>query len=106
MRKTCQIPSVILILLVVSNVAAAETCKLQTYASSWMATGTPFSVKCPSGDYSGHLVSLPHAASSAAATSCSSSINLLPCAPKKRAMKEKSSPAVDVKSPTCSSEVA
>ncbi|MBS1804277.1 MAG: hypothetical protein JST28_12990 [Acidobacteria bacterium] len=37
----------------------AETCKLQTYASSWMATGTPFSVKCPSGDYSGHLVSTP-----------------------------------------------
>lgn len=37
----------------------AETCRLQTYASSWMATGTPFSVKCPSGDYSGHLVSTP-----------------------------------------------
>jgi hypothetical protein len=39
--------------------AAAETCSLQTYASSWMATGTPFSIKCPSGTYSGHLVSTP-----------------------------------------------
>ena len=37
----------------------AETCTLQTYASSWMVTGTPFSVKCPSGNYSGHLVSTP-----------------------------------------------
>lgn len=43
----------------VATVAIAETCKLQTYASSWMTTGTPFSVKCPSGDYSGHLVSTP-----------------------------------------------
>lgn len=37
----------------------AETCTLQTYASSWMQTGTAFSVKCPSGIYSGHLVSTP-----------------------------------------------
>jgi hypothetical protein len=36
--------------------AFAETCTLQTYASSWMVTGTPFSVKCPSGDLSGTLV--------------------------------------------------
>ena len=41
------------------STAGAETCKLQTYASSWMATGTAFSIKCPSGDYSGHLVSTP-----------------------------------------------
>ncbi len=39
-----------------TSTASAETCSLQTYASSWMATGTPFSVKCPSGVYSGHLV--------------------------------------------------
>ena len=37
----------------------AETCTLQTYASSWMVTGTPFTVKCPSGDYTGTLVSTP-----------------------------------------------
>jgi hypothetical protein len=46
-----------LAVLLVSSAARAETCTLQTYASSWMATGTPFSVKCPSGVYSGHLVS-------------------------------------------------
>ena len=39
--------------------ALAETCALQTYASSWMATGTPFTVKCPSGIYSGTLISTP-----------------------------------------------
>lgn len=39
--------------------ASAETCTLDTYASSWMATGTPFSVTCPSGKYAGHLVSRP-----------------------------------------------
>jgi hypothetical protein len=59
MRKTMKILSVVLALLVLSDIAAAETCKLQTYASSWMTTGTAFSVKCPSGDYSGHLVSTP-----------------------------------------------
>ena len=36
--------------------AAQETCALQTYASSWMVTGTPFSVKCPSGLYTGTLI--------------------------------------------------
>ncbi len=41
----------------VCSTVFAETCTLQTYASSWMVTGTPFSVKCPSGVYSGHLVS-------------------------------------------------
>ena len=43
----------------VSSTAFAETCTLKTYASSWMATGTPFSVECPSGAYSGHLVTAP-----------------------------------------------
>ncbi|MGD0832219.1 MAG: hypothetical protein ABR907_14855 [Terracidiphilus sp.] len=43
----------------ISSMAAAESCTVQTYASSWMVTGTPFSVKCPSGVYSGHLVSTP-----------------------------------------------
>jgi hypothetical protein len=42
-----------------SSAAFAETCSLASYASSWMATGTPFSVKCPSGVYSGHLVTVP-----------------------------------------------
>ena len=37
----------------------AEQCTLQSYASSWMATGTPFTVRCDSGDYTGHLVSTP-----------------------------------------------
>jgi hypothetical protein len=39
--------------------ATAETCTLQTYASSWMATGTPFSLKCDSGVYSGTLLATP-----------------------------------------------
>ncbi|MGA9058466.1 MAG: hypothetical protein WB763_18355 [Terriglobia bacterium] len=43
----------------ISSLARAETCALETYASSWMATGTPFSVKCPSGEYSGTLVTTP-----------------------------------------------
>jgi hypothetical protein len=42
-----------------SHATAQETCKLQTYASSWMQSGTPFSVKCPSGVYSGVLVATP-----------------------------------------------
>jgi len=45
--------------LLVARSAAGESCKLETYASSWMETGTPFSVKCPSGTYTGHLVSTP-----------------------------------------------
>jgi hypothetical protein len=49
----------VLAILLAAESGAAEKCKLQTYASSWMVTGTPFSVKCPSGDYSGHLVSTP-----------------------------------------------
>jgi hypothetical protein len=48
-----------LALFFVSNAAMAETCTLETYASSWMATGTPFSVSCASGIYSGHLVTTP-----------------------------------------------
>lgn len=46
-------------LLLVGAPAFSETCTLQTYASSWMATGTPFSVQCPSGEYTGHLISTP-----------------------------------------------
>jgi hypothetical protein len=45
--------------LLVSSAAFAETCTLQTYASSWMATGTPISIECPSGIYSGTLVTTP-----------------------------------------------
>ncbi len=48
-----------LLILLMSSAAFAETCTLQTYASSWMATGTPFSVMCPSGIYSGTLVTTP-----------------------------------------------
>jgi hypothetical protein len=42
-----------------SSAAFSETCTLQTYASSWMATGTSISVKCDSAVYSGHIVSTP-----------------------------------------------
>lgn len=59
MRKTTRTFFLVFALFCLSSFAVAETCKLQTYASSWMETGTPFSVKCPSGDYSGHLVSTP-----------------------------------------------
>jgi hypothetical protein len=55
-------PMFALSLLLLSTLAwgqAKETCKLQTYASSWMVTGTPFSVKCPSGVYNGTLVTTP-----------------------------------------------
>jgi hypothetical protein len=45
--------------LLAPGVLSAETCLLQSYASSWMATGTPFSVTCPSGEYSGTLVTTP-----------------------------------------------
>jgi hypothetical protein len=46
-------------ILIISSAAFADTCTLQTYASSWMASGTPFSVECPSGVYSGTLVTTP-----------------------------------------------
>jgi hypothetical protein len=49
----------VLSILLVSGAAFAETCMLQTYASSWMATGTPFSVTCPSAIYPGTLVTTP-----------------------------------------------
>lgn len=42
-----------------TGTAFSEPCLLETYASSWMVTGTPFSIKCPSGVYSGHLVTTP-----------------------------------------------
>ena len=48
-----------LTLILLLGTAFAETCTLQTYASSWMVTGTPFSVKCPSGVYAGTLVTVP-----------------------------------------------
>jgi len=48
-----------LLIFLIAGAASAETCTLQTYASSWMASGTPFSVKCDSGVYSGKLVSTP-----------------------------------------------
>jgi hypothetical protein len=38
---------------------AEETCTLKTYASSWMETGTPFQVQCPSGQYAGTLITVP-----------------------------------------------
>src|SRR5664279_2042813 len=46
-------------ILLISSAAFAESCTLATYASSWMATGTPFSVTCASGKYSGTLVATP-----------------------------------------------
>ncbi|MGB6157017.1 MAG: hypothetical protein WBH45_01935 [Acidobacteriaceae bacterium] len=58
MRTTIKIILALAVVLAPGAVPA-ETCILQTYASSWMATGTPFSVKCPSGIYSGHLISTP-----------------------------------------------
>ena len=58
MERMVKILVAVLILLAAS-LASAETCKLQTYASSWMATGTPFSVACPSGVYSGTLIATP-----------------------------------------------
>jgi hypothetical protein len=58
-RKLQVIRLLALAVFLVSSAAFAETCTLQTYASSWMATGTPFSVKCPSGVYSGDLITTP-----------------------------------------------
>jgi hypothetical protein len=48
-----------LALLLLTRAGDAETCKLATYASSWMETGTAFSVACPSATYTGHLVTTP-----------------------------------------------
>lgn len=48
-----------LLILFFGRSAFGETCTLETYASSWMATGTPFSVECPSGVYSGTLITTP-----------------------------------------------
>lgn len=60
MKKFFLLSAVSLLLLPRASFAQkAETCKLQTYASSWMATGTPFSVKCPSGVYTGVLIATP-----------------------------------------------
>lgn len=46
-------------ILMLSALGQSETCVLQSYASSWMQTGTPFSVVCPSGTYDGDLVMTP-----------------------------------------------
>jgi hypothetical protein len=55
-RTWLAIPMVIF----VSTISQAEeTCVLKTYASSWMETGTPFQVQCPSGLYAGTLVTVP-----------------------------------------------
>jgi len=59
MHRAARIIASILVIFLISDSAGAETCKLATYASSWMETGTPFSVKCPSATYTGHLVSTP-----------------------------------------------
>jgi hypothetical protein len=49
----------VLSLFMFAGALSAETCTLQSYASSWMVTGTPFAVKCPSGTYTGTLISTP-----------------------------------------------
>lgn len=49
----------VLSIFLVCGAISAETCTLKTYASSWMVTGTPFTVNCPSGDYTGTLISTP-----------------------------------------------
>lgn len=59
MKPIVKVIFIALACLLIPKTIWAETCTLQTYASSWMVTGTPFSVKCPSGVYSGHLVSTP-----------------------------------------------
>jgi hypothetical protein len=46
-------------ILLVATQAYAEPCTFGTYASSWMATGTPFTLKCPSGEYGGTLIATP-----------------------------------------------
>ncbi len=58
-RSFLLLASFLLLLHGLCSAQAAEICKLQTYASSWMATGTPFSVKCSSGVYTGVLVATP-----------------------------------------------
>ena len=50
---------VILLFSLLVSFAHAETCTLQTYAASWMQSGTPFSVQCASGKYDGVLITKP-----------------------------------------------
>jgi hypothetical protein len=47
------------VILVTTTLQAEETCILKTYASSWMETGTPFQVQCPSGLQAGTLITVP-----------------------------------------------
>ena len=52
--------ALLLLLLMASSVSQAETCELQTYASSWMKTGYPFSCKTADGTiYSGVIKTAP-----------------------------------------------
>jgi hypothetical protein len=51
--------AIVMVILVSTTSQAEETCILKTYASSWMETGTPFQVQCPSGLYAGTLITVP-----------------------------------------------
>src|SRR6202047_2102573 len=51
--------AIVMVILGSTTSQAEETCTLTTYASSWMETGTPFQVQCPSGLYAGTLVTVP-----------------------------------------------
>jgi hypothetical protein len=46
-------------ILLVGTQAYGESCTFGSYASSWMATGTPFRLKCTSGEYGGTLIATP-----------------------------------------------
>jgi hypothetical protein len=50
--------AIVMLILVSTTSQAEETCLLKTYASSWMETGTPFQVQCPSGLYTGTLITV------------------------------------------------
>lgn len=59
MNRWIQLTLLVPVIFLFATTSQAEECALQTYAASWMATATPFTVQCPSGTYSGHLVSTP-----------------------------------------------
>jgi hypothetical protein len=50
--------AIVMVILVSTTSQAEEACILTTYASSWMETGTPFQVQCPSGFYAGTLITV------------------------------------------------
>ena len=90
-------------LLLVTSMASAETCKLQTYASSWMATAPlPFPSPARRVFIPAFWSPRPRVASSVAAISSSSSISPSPCSQKIRRTKEKFRPAAADRLPTCS----